>query len=144
MSKVRIRTPGGHEVMVEPERVLVENANLPHDKYGTADLWVIWPAGSTVPSAVVWAGSMSDALDAAADAELLGYFAVEEDDIERSESGPDRCISLGAELKSLGNYGIDYDLSDVVIDKLEVGQQPIETLLRFAEARGAGAETLED
>jgi hypothetical protein len=127
MSRVRL-VGGGNEITLEGERVLANEVRLPTDPKGygrPTKLWVIGHEHGAM--AAVWAEHQEEAFDVAADADLLLGIKAEE---ETESTCP------------LGNHGDPYDLSYVWVNAVDLSEQPEETLLRFAEAREEGAETL--
>ena len=83
--------------------------------------------------AAVWASSAQDALDRAVNSDLLNSCLIATADL------PD----FGDDVSYLGNASEPFDLSNIGITEVYPANQPLATLLRFAEARGAGAVNLD-
>lgn len=81
--------------------------------------------------AAVWARHAADALDTAVDADLMGGFAIDEADANEDTA-------------RLGNAGEPFDLTYCGCHPLAQSDMPEALLIAFAEARGEGANTLDD
>jgi hypothetical protein len=81
--------------------------------------------------AAVWASCEQDALDEAVDADLLHCFAIEEADADEDTA-------------RLGNAGEPFDLTYCGMHALPQSDMPTALLMAFAEARGEGADSLDD
>ena len=90
-------------------------------------LWVI--SNELGPVAAVWASCEQDALDVAVDADLMGAFSVDEADADEGTA-------------RLGNASEPFDLTYCGCRHLPQSEMPLPLLLAFAEARGAGADTV--
>lgn len=118
------------EIELSDERILCNDIRLPHDRtnYHNVRLWVIGNEYGAL--CAVWASCEQDAFDAACDAGLLGGLAIEEADADE-------------EAARLGNAGEPHDLTNAWIQPVRLnGPEDWELVVRFAEARGEGAETL--
>lgn len=113
--------------------VIAAGESNPH-KVG---LWVI--EGLYGPAAAVWESNEQDALDEAADADLMRAFHMDDDDVEdRTDENGDE------EFARLGNEGDPYDLNDCHIRRIAWKDIPEETQEAFLLARDEGLETLAD
>ena len=85
---------------------------------------------------LAWADNMSDALDNLVDADLGGAIVLDEKDV--SPENEDH-------IARLGNNGTPCDLSDVVVESVDLSNinKNIELMLKLAEARGAGHDNLD-
>lgn len=81
--------------------------------------------------AAVWASCEQDALDEAVDADLMGGFAIDEADADEDTA-------------RLGNAGEPFDLTYCGMHHLPQSDMPEALLIAFGEARGEGANTLDD
>jgi len=81
--------------------------------------------------AAVWASCEQDALDEAVDADLMRCFAIEETDADEDTA-------------RLGNAGEPFDLTYCGMHALPQSDMPTVLLMAFAEARGEGANCLDD
>jgi hypothetical protein len=91
----------------------------------------------------VWASSEQDALDEAVDADLMESFAVEGpisfDEKEQSDVDVD-----GVTVTRLGNAGEPFYLDNCGCHRIPQDDMPVALLIAFAEARGEGADNLDD
>lgn len=124
-------------VELEAERILANDVTLPGDfnPYNTR-LWVIGNEFGAMGA--VWAQNESDALDELVDAGLGGGLLV--DDPEPGED--DETLSY------LGNAGEPADLTHAWLGVVDFhathNAHVLAILLKFAEARGAGAKNLDE
>ena len=128
-------TVKGDEYKVEDERALCNDICLPHDSPHFADAYVI--GNEYGPLCLVWAGidNIQEALDNACDGGMLDGIAVDEADIERDDSTGEE---IG--IMRLGNASEPFCSDYAWVDKVVLTHVQE---LRFAEARGAGYETLD-
>lgn len=92
-------------------------------------LWIVF--NEFGPVAGVWAQSEQDALDEAVDAGLMDGFAIDEADADE-------------ETARLGNASEPFDLTSCHVARLPQSDMPTALLIAFGEARGEGANTLDD
>jgi len=122
---------------VDADRILVNDVILPGEanphKVGP---WLITGLGSS-PAALVWAKDEQKALDIAADADLLGEFAVAEEDIEDHED-------TGGAIAHLGNYDDAFDIAHCNVRRLSWRDFPEETQEAIAMACEEGLEDLSE
>lgn len=91
------------------------------------------------PVAAVWANHEEDALDEAADAELLGAFAMSDEDVK------ERTLKNGDEdFARLGNESDPYDLNDAHIRRISWKDIPAETQDALLLAIDEGFDSLAD
>jgi len=95
------------------------------------------------PVAAVWASNEEDALDEAVNADLMQGFACEGpihfDEQEQTDVDED-----GITVTRLGNAGEPFYLDNCACRPLAQSDMPVALLIAFAEARGEGANTLDD
>ena len=123
----------GHEIELEDERILCNDIRLPFDtsNYRNIRLWVIGNEFGAL--CAVWAGHEQDALDEACNAGMLAGLAIDESPDEEDE-----------EVTRLGNAGEPHDLTNAWMQTVRLnGPEDWELIARFAEARGACADTLD-
>jgi hypothetical protein len=91
----------------------------------------------------VWASNEQDALDEAVDNGLMDSFAVEGpisfDEKEQADEDED-----GITVTRLGNAGEPFYLDNCAVSRVSQDDMPVGLMLAFAEARGEGADTLDD
>lgn len=123
---------------LEADRILCNDVIAPGESNPhKVGLWLV--TGVFGPAAAVWSSNESDALDEAADAELMKGFHMDEDHVE------DRTDEDGEEhFARLGNEGDPYDLDDCHIQRIAWKDIPKETQEAFLAAREEGVETLAD
>ena len=118
---------GKHEL--DERSILANDVIFPHE-YNPNDvrLWVI--GHEYGPVAAVWADCEQAALDLLIDSGLGDCFLVDdESDIDEDTA-------------RLGNAGAPCNLNYTWIDPVDLSKLPLPVLLAFAEARGAGNDTL--
>ena len=123
------------EIELENERILCNDVMLPHDRFNPHNvrLWVI--GNSFGALCAVWASCEQDALDEACNAGMLAGLAIEESDLE--DVNKEECARLG-------NAGEPHDLTYAWMQTVRLeGAKDWELIARFAEARGACADTLD-
>ena len=133
--KIGLHTAQGSSISLPANRIMANDVVLPVDKYpGKAKLWVVFTSHG--PAGAVWADSMSDALDNLVDADLAGAIILDEKDVTPENED---------HIARLGNNGVLCDLSDVVVEKVDLSNinKNLELLLKCAEARGAGHDNLD-
>ena len=130
MKKFGLYTTRGSSTSLPADRIMCNDIVLPTDRYpGKTKLWVVFTSHG--PVGAVWADNMEDALDQLIDSDLAGAIIVEDPAINDDH------------LEHLGYNGIPCDLSDVVVEPVDFGnQRNFELLLKLAEARGAGHDNL--
>ena len=129
-----------NEVLLEPEKILCNDVQLPGEPHrGHTKLWVVFNAHGAMGA--VWAGDVEEALDVLVDADLAQGILCDADTLtsmtESEQEG----------LTPLGNNGQLADLTDVQVVEVKWNpsrEKDLSLLLKFAEARGAGADTLDD
>ena len=122
------------EVELEDERILCNDVTLPTHRFNphSVRLWVIGNEYGAL--CAVWAGNEQDALDEACDAGLLAGLAIDEPDSEDEDE----------DIARLGNAGEPHDLTNCWMQTVRLnGPEDWELIARFAEARGACADTLD-
>ena len=127
---LNLASPTNAAIKIDVNKVLANNVIFdgeynPHN----VRLWVI--SHEFGPVAAVWATCEQDALDEAVDADLMGAFAIDEADADE-------------ETAHLGNAGEPFDLTYCGCRHLPQSEMSIGLLMAFAEARGAGVNTLDD
>ncbi len=125
----------GHGIELEDERILCNDVRLPHDGANPHNvrLWVIGNEFGVL--CAVWASHEQDALDEACNAGLLSGLACDEPENEDEQD----------EVTRLGNAGEPHDLTYAWIQTVRLdGAKDWELIARFAEARGACADTLDN
>lgn len=133
--KITLYLDGKHDVQLEADRILANNVILPgeYNPHKVA-LWVI--GNEYGPLGAVWAESMDDAFDELVDAGLGGGLLID-DDGDEDENDDDG-------ITRLGNAGeaadLTYAWAQVVVF---APARDWQLLCAFAEARGAGDETLQ-
>lgn len=120
-------------VELAPERILCNDVTLPGDfNPHNTRLWVIGNEYGALGA--VWAQHESDALDELVDADLGGGLL-----IDASDSDEDTTY--------LGNASEPADLSHAWLAEVNLhpthNKHVLDVLLKFAEARGAGHDTLD-
>ena len=115
---------------LDASRVLANNVIFngeynPHN----VGLWVI--SHEFGPVAAVWASSEQNALDEAVDEDLMSAFAIDEADADE-------------DTERLGNASEPFDLTYCGVRRLPQSDMPVGLLMALAEARGAGADTVDD
>ena len=104
-------------------------------------LFVIWNRDTAI--AAVWASCEGDALDEAVDAGLMDAVACDgEVRFNEEEQGDEDLVGIA--VTRLGNAGEPFYLDEVGCSRLQQADMSLGLLLAFAEARGAGAATLDD
>jgi hypothetical protein len=147
MAKITIPLGDNRSVYLDLDHVLANEVVLPGDRYPRKRrLWVVVNEYGALGA--VFADDMQEALDVLVDADLGKGLLVDEDYLK----------GLGEEerenLAYLGNAGEPADLSNVDVIPVpfdltdrhgpEMKAATLRLLLRLAEARGAGADTLAD
>lgn len=117
--------------------VVLDGEYNPHN----VALWLVLNEYGTL--AAVWAGNEQDALDLAVDEGLLDSCAVE-GPVSFDEKEQGYFDEGGATVTLLGNAGEPFYLDNVGMRRVPQSEMPVNLLIAFAEARGAGASTLED
>ena len=122
--------PAHPSVKIDINRVLANDVIFdgefnPHN----VRLWLISNMHGYV--AAVWASCEQDALDEAVDADLMDSLAIDEADADEDTA-------------RLGNASEPFDLTYCAICALPQNEMSVGILMAFAEARGAGADTLDD
>jgi hypothetical protein len=135
--KLTLARSGGHghpgEVEVDVDRIMANDVVLPWER-GGVDLWVV--GAEFGPMGAVWAKSIEDALDEIVDQDLGAGILVDQDDVTEEDE---------EHLAHLGNAGEWADLTSAWagIVKFDLAQD-CKLLCAFAEARGAGADRIDD
>ncbi len=121
---------------IERTRVLTDCAVISDDDPHRTQPWLIQGVYGAV--AVVWASCEQDALDEAADHDLLKCFAVDEEEkITTNESGED-FDENGAHVTRLGNCGEPFVLDHCMLTPLlPLWKQPVKTAIAVAFAVGS-------
>ena len=122
--------PAHPSVKIDINRVLANNVIFdgeynPHN----VRLWLISNMHGYV--AAVWSSCEQDALDEAVDADLMDSLAIDEADADEDTA-------------RLGNAGEPFDLTYCGVCALPQNEMSVGILMAFAEARGAGVNTLDD
>lgn len=119
-------------VEVNDERIACNDVTLPGDpNYHNTKLYVI--GNEFGVCGAVWADNLQDAFDALCDEGFSAGLAIEEPVSEHDEE----------EVSRLGNAGEPHDLSNAWSGEVEFEPaRDLKVLLKFAEARGAGAPNL--
>lgn len=126
----------GREVELANDRILCNNVMLPHDRCNPRGVCLLVIGNEFGPLCAVWADCEQDALDTACDAGLLAGLACDEPTNPDSDEGVD--------FVRLGNAGGPHDLAYAWIQTVRLdGAKDWELIARFAEARGACADTLD-
>lgn len=137
MAKIKLHTKGGDEWSISADRVLANDVRLPGElSYGRGStLWVL--GNEYGPMGAVWAPSMEEAFDTLVDADLADGILVDEHALEGySEEEIE-------DLATLGNASEYADLSYAWAKEADwKPERDWRLLCMFAEARGAGADTL--
>ena len=133
MNKIKFFGQGQSEIEIDSDCVLANNVTFEgeYNPYKTR-LWLIHNEYGYI--AAVWADNEQDALDTAVDNGLLDSCLLSEEDLKDFDED-DICY--------LGNAGEPFDLQYIGMESLSTSSIPVSTLLKFAEARGAGAKTLD-
>lgn len=143
MNKIKLPTIKSHQnphapdVELKPKEILCNDVILPWERhYHGMHLWIIGNEYGTLAAA--WASNEQDALDIACDADLLGGPSASEepDDEEEREQWEEH-------IARLGDAGEPHDLTYLWMTKADLVRCSPEILCLFAEARGAGHDTLE-
>lgn len=127
------------EVELEPKEVLCNDVTFPWESYAhKIKLFVV--GNEFGPLGAAWANCESEAFDELADADLLRGLAPSDDDIsEANEEGNDP-----EEWSRHGNHGEPFDMTHAWIQEVSLdGPRDWAVIAKFAEARGAGEETLD-
>lgn len=121
------------------ERILCNDIHLPIPKGGfnphNVRLWVIGNEFGALGA--VWASCEQDALDELVDSGLGDGLLVDEDHVKSLDQAEQD------ELAHLGNAGEPADLTYCWMAEADIAND-IPLLLMFAQARGAGAKTLDN
>lgn len=123
------------EVELNPDRIMANNVVFPWESNPhKVRLFVV--GNEFGPVAAAWADCVQDALDEAMDADLLNSFLVDDADKLWTDELDD-CTPLG-------NAGELCDLTNAWIQEVDLtpSETNVRLLVEFAEARGAGKETL--
>lgn len=133
--------PHAREVELNPGEVLCNDIILPWERhYHGMSLWIIGNEFGTI--AAVWASHEQDALDEACDRGLTGGLcAAEEPD---QEEDPETWEQWDQSVTRLGNAGEPHNLDYCWMSRADLNKCSPELLCKFAEARGAGHDTLAD
>ena len=83
------------------------------------------------PICAIWASCLQDALDEMVDANLGDRFLINEEDIKDYEKD-----DLMDSITYLGNTSEPADLEELWTEEIDLGEQTIPLLCKFAEARG--------
>jgi hypothetical protein len=133
MKTINIEVPGSTKPMtVGLDRVFANDVWFPHESW-THKVYCYAIGRHLGVIALIWADREHEALDIIADKGLLDTNEVTETEGEDGES-----------VSRLGSHLKPYNLSDIWIRRINLEHQSLELLLRFAEARGALADTLND
>jgi hypothetical protein len=138
--KIEIPVGGGNYLELDADRILCNEVVLPGERHPRKRrLWVV--ANEYGVMGAVWADNEQEALDELVDADLGKGILVDADYLAGlTEEERD-------ELAYLGNAGEAADLSNVGLEAVKFDpkrEKDLHLLLKFAEARGAGADTLDD
>lgn len=117
--------------------VVLDGEYNPHN----VSLWLVLNEYGAL--AAVWAGNEQDALDLAVDEGLLDSCSVE-GPVSFDEKEQGYFDEDGAAVTLLGNAGEPFYLDNIGMRRVPQSDMPVNLLVAFAEARGAGASTLED
>ena len=131
MRQVYIKIPGQvAPVGINPDKVYANNVIFPHEfNVHKVGLWVIGNEYGAL--AAIWASNAQDLLDEAADLGLLDNGAIEEREADDESA-------------RLGNDSAPYNLDFVWVREVaDLKKLDLELLLKFAEARGATADTID-
>ena len=135
IGKTTLICTGGQEYEIDDKRILCNDVALPHDRganYGNR-LWIICNEFGAMGA--VWARNEQDALDELVDKDLGAGILI---------TDPTQEDYANEEYTGLGNAGEPCDLSNCRLSAVDFTNIPIATYARFAEARGSGADTLDD
>jgi len=141
MSK-KIEIPVGKDnyVELEAERILCNDVVLPGESNPhKRRLWVVWNEYGALGA--VWANNEEEALDELVDADLGKGLLVDADYLAGLSEEEREALAY------LGNAGEAADLTNVGLEDVKLDpkhKKDLSLLLKFAEARGAGADTLDD
>jgi hypothetical protein len=92
----------------------------------------------------VWASCEQDALDQAVDSDLMESFAAVEESIRFNEEEQTDEDKDGVSVTRLGNGGEPFYLDNCGCRRVPQDDMPVALLIAFAEARGEGADNLDD
>ena len=136
MQKITLPLGRGGEAEIEANRILCNEVTLPGER-GSYKLWVVNNEYGYIGA--VWASNEQDALDLLVDSDLALGILVDEDYL-KTLSEEER-----EELAYLGNAGEACDLSNTNLTPVVFEpSRDWKLLCMFAEARGAGCDTLDD
>ena len=133
IGKTTLKCINGNEYEIDDKRIMCNDVSLPHDRSNAHGnrLWVIY--NQFGPMGAVWARHEQDALDELVDRDLGDGILV--DDTAENRANDEYC--------GLGNASEPCDLTYCGLSVVDFTNIPIATYARFAEARGAGADTLD-
>ena len=133
MDKIKFFGQGQSEIEIDADCVLANDVTFDgeHNPYNTR-LWLIHNEYGYI--AAVWGNCAQDVLDTAVDADLLDSCMISEENLKDFSED---------DISYLGNAGEPFDLQYIGMEEVKTMAMPVQTLLKFAEARGAGAKTLD-
>jgi len=140
MNAVILRSETGKEHELSPAQVLCNDILLPGETH-PHDVCLFVIGNEYGALAAAWGCCLQDSLDEAVNADLLDRLLLDNEYVkELEEEGED--IANEAIIR-LGNAGEPFDAVHIWARECPIDKQPLATLLAFAEARGASADTLD-